>query len=131
MTDEKRAFYAEVDKLARRCHELAAEFNDHPHHVADCVKKSVTLPYHAEPAPDRALAEALASATDEDQMLEAENEILDRLDVSPDETELGLTENAVERIERFVSEQTGSEWTYAKLPPGVVEPDETVRSIFR
>ena len=68
---------------------------------------------------DTTLAQALVNATDEEQMLEAEGAILDRLEVSGDETEQGLTRNAVEQIERFVSEHTGREWTYKDSPVSV------------
>lgn len=42
----------------------------------------------------------------------AENAIIERLDIDPDETEQGLTENAVAQIQRFVSRYTSQGWSY-------------------
>lgn len=73
---------------------------------------------------DRELAQRLVDASnkyasgDDDgdtdiEILEAEGAILHRLVVPLDETELGLTKNAVDQIEKFVSEQLGSPWSYS------------------
>jgi hypothetical protein len=59
----------------------------------------------------RALLDA-AQADDDVALLEAEGAIIERLDISPDETEQGLTRGAVLRIEAFVSEALGQPWTY-------------------
>lgn len=69
---------------------------------------------------DRALAQALLDGiaamhkTDDGEvaMLEAEAAIIERLGISPDHTEQGLTRAAVERIEAFVSQALGEPWTY-------------------
>lgn len=49
---------------------------------------------------------------DDTILAEAESAILDRLDVSLDETEQGLTATAVGQIETFVSETLGRPWVY-------------------
>lgn len=69
---------------------------------------------------DTALAQALVSATDSDEMIGAENEILERLNVPLEETERGLTKNAVTQIEQFVSRETGKPWTYDELPESIL-----------
>lgn len=67
----------------------------------------------------QALLDALKGATDDESpddtaIAEAESAICERLAISLDETELGLTRDAVERIEAFVSAHaTGvTNWTY-------------------
>lgn len=69
---------------------------------------------------DRALAQALLDGIaamhktdDEVEMLEAEGAIIERCSIPPDHTEQGLTRDAVERIEAFVSKALGEPWTYA------------------
>lgn len=59
------------------------------------------------------LTEAVATGNDE-AMLEAENDICDRLDLDLNETEQGLTENAVKEIEGFVSTALALVWTYER-----------------
>lgn len=52
------------------------------------------------------LAKALADAEkdgDEEAMLQAENEICERLEIPLDQTEQGLTPHAVRMIEEFVA----------------------------
>jgi hypothetical protein len=68
---------------------------------------------------DRDLAQALVDGVvrlhehdDEYPMIEAEGAIIERLGISPNETEQGLTDGAVQRIEAFVSENVGWKWTY-------------------
>lgn len=71
--------------------------------------------YYDETA-DTALALSLrraVSAGDEDAMLEAENDIIYRLNIDGDETEQGLTEKAVAQIEAFVAKHTSAGWSYA------------------
>lgn len=53
------------------------------------------------------------NAGDEEEMLQAENEICEHLNISEDETFAGLTENAVRQIEEFVAAHTSRGWSYA------------------
>lgn len=68
---------------------------------------------------DRVLAQTLAdvvvsASPDADiEVAEAEGAICERLDIPLDDTELGLTTRAVERIEAFVSQSLGTPWTYS------------------
>lgn len=70
--------------------------------------------YYDETA-DIALALSLrraVSAGDEEAMVFAENDICYRLGISLDETEQGLTENAVAQVEAFVAKNTSAGWSY-------------------
>lgn len=65
---------------------------------------------------DKALARDLidaVAARDDEWMQDCENVILERLNVSLDETEQGLTKNAVAQIETFVTKSLGYPWTYS------------------